>query len=192
MTEGWTTRTSGVPRGLLRFLVINMLMNKPMSGVEIVEVIEKETNGRWKPSSGSVYPLLAQLNEKGYTSEQPSDEIGVKRYALTPKGRTFFEKQVSFGQNLLNKLEFIVPLIIGGFPFKPTDEKIRSGTKEPIKRLAMTLLDLRPAKITLTEIEAKDIEKILNKCADELEIIVQKIHEKTKTQAMIKRNKNGS
>jgi DNA-binding PadR family transcriptional regulator len=35
-----------------------MLVKKPMSGAEIVEVIQKETGGRWIPSSGSVYPLL--------------------------------------------------------------------------------------------------------------------------------------
>ena len=59
MADRWIKRTGGVPRGLLRFLVLNMLAKKPMSGSEIVEVIENETAGRWKPSSGSIYPLLA-------------------------------------------------------------------------------------------------------------------------------------
>jgi len=36
-------RTAGVPRGLLRFLVLKLLKEKPMSGAEIVEKIEKET-----------------------------------------------------------------------------------------------------------------------------------------------------
>jgi len=70
MVERWAKRAGGVPRGLLRFLVLNMLAKKPMSGVEIVEVIEKETGGRWIPSSGSVYPLLAALHEKGFTHQR--------------------------------------------------------------------------------------------------------------------------
>jgi DNA-binding PadR family transcriptional regulator len=177
MADRWTKRTGGVPRGLLRFLVLNMLIKKPMSGVEIVEVIEKETGGRWKPSSGSIYPLLARLQDTGYTTELPSEEIGMKRYALTAKGKTFFEKQISFGQRLLKKLEFLVPLLISGFQFDPNDEKILSGTKEPAKRVVMTLLDLRASKRQLTEQDAKEIERILNKCADELEEIVKRIDE---------------
>lgn len=179
MTDRWARRTGGVPRGLLRFLVLNMLATKPMSGVEIVEVIEKETGGRWKPSSGSIYPLLARLHDRDYTKEQPSDETGMKRYSLTSKGKLLLEKQVNFGQKILDKLEFIVPLIIGGFQFDPNDEKILSGTKQPAKRVVMTLLELRPAKIKLTDQVTKEIERILNKCADELEQIVKKIREKS-------------
>jgi len=172
-----TKRTGGVPRGLLRFLVLNMLVKKPMSGSEIVEVIEKKTGGRWKPSSGSIYPLLARLQETDYTTELPSEETGIKRYALTAKGKAFFEKQISFGQKLLKKLEFLVPLLISGFQFDPNDEKILSGTREPAKRVVTTLLDLRAAKHQLTEQDSEEIEKILNKCADELEEIVKRINE---------------
>lgn len=174
----WAKRTGGVPRGLLRFLVLNMLIKKSMSGAEIVEVIEKETEGRWKPSPGSIYPLLARLHKKAYTTELHDEATGMKRYTLTPKGRAFFEKQIAFGQKLLNKLEFIVPLLISGFRFDPNDEKILSGTKEPARRVVMRLLDLRPAKVKLTLKDAQQIERILNKCADELEVIVNKIREK--------------
>ena len=38
-------RTVGLPRGLLRFLVLNILRERPMSGTEIVEKIEKQTEG---------------------------------------------------------------------------------------------------------------------------------------------------
>ena len=174
MVERWAKRVAGVPRGLLRFLVLNMLVKKPMSGVEIVEVIEKETGGKWKPSSGSIYPLLAWLHDKGYTAEMSSEEIGIKRYELTAKGKIFFEKQINFGQKLLDKLEFIVPLLIGGFQFDPNDEKILSGTREPAQRVVMALLNLRPANHQLTEHDAKEIEKILKKTADELETLVQR------------------
>lgn len=157
-----------------------MLVKNPMSGVEIVEAIEKETGGRWKPSSGSIYPLLARLNSRGYTTEAPSEETGMKRYQLTPKGKMFVEKQIHFGQKLLDKLEFIVPLLIGGFQFDPNDEKILSGTREPAKRVVSTLLSLRPAKLKLTEQDAKQIETLLNRFADELEHAVQKIREKNR------------
>jgi DNA-binding PadR family transcriptional regulator len=183
MAERWANRVGGVPRGLLRFLVLNMLAKKPMSGVEIVEVIEKETGGRWIPSSGSVYPLLAWLHDKGFTTELPSEEMGLKRYVLTAKGKALFEKQVSFGQKLLKKLEFLVPLLIGKFQFDPNDEKILARTREPAQRVVKTLLDIRAKKsYQITEQVSKDIERILNKCADELEEIAQRIHETTSPQ----------
>jgi len=183
MVERWAKRAGGVPRGLLRFLVLNMLSKQPMSGVEIVEVIEKETGGRWIPSSGSIYPLLASLHEKGFTNEMPSEEPGIKRYSLTAKGKALFEKQITFGQKLLSKLEFLVPLLIGRFQFDPTDEKILARTREPAQRVVKTLLDLRAERnYQLTEEDAVEIERILNKCADELAAVVQKIREKNAPQ----------
>jgi DNA-binding PadR family transcriptional regulator len=183
MVERWAKRAGGVPRGLLRFLVLNMLAKKPMSGVEIVEVIENETGGRWIPSSGSVYPLLASLHEKGFTNEMPSEEPGIKRYSLTAKGKALFEKQITFGQKMLSKLEFLVPLLIGKFQFDPNDEKILARTREPAQRVVKTILDLRAEKnYKLTEQVAEEIERILNNCADDLEKVVQKIHEKNAPQ----------
>jgi DNA-binding PadR family transcriptional regulator len=182
MSERLANRTSGVPRGLLRFLVLTMLSKKPMSGVEIVETIEKETGGRWIPSSGSVYPLLAWLHNKGFTNEKPSEEMWIKRYALTAKGKEFFEKQITLGQKMLSKLEFLVPLLIGKFQFDPNDKEILARTKEPAQRVVKTLLDLREEKnYRLTEQVSKEIERILNKCADELEEIVQRTREKQST-----------
>ena len=84
-------RTVGVPRGLLRFLVLKMISEKPMSGAEIVGEIEKQT-GSWKPSPGSIYPLLSSLYKKGFTKELPKDEQGFKRYSFTDEGKKFFEK----------------------------------------------------------------------------------------------------
>jgi DNA-binding PadR family transcriptional regulator len=183
MVERWTKRTGGVPRGLLRFLVLNMLAKQPMSGVEIVEVIGKETGGRWIPSSGSVYPLLASLNEMGFTSEMPSEEAGIKRYALTAKGKALFEKQITFGQKMLNKLEFLVPLLIGRFQFDPNDEILLEKTREPAQRVVRTLLDLRAERnYKMTEEFSRDIERILNQCADELEAILQRMREKKRSQ----------
>lgn len=157
-----------------------------MSGVEIVEVIEKETGGRWIPSSGSVYPLLASLQDKGLTSEMQSEEAGIKRYALTTKGRALFKKQIAFGQKMLNKLEFLVPLLIGRFQFDPNYEEILARTREPAQRVIKTFLNLRAERnYKITEQDSKEIERILNRCADDLEEIVRGIREKTPKKAAI-------
>ena len=79
MTVSGKGGTIGVPRGLLRFLVLRMLSEKPMSGAEIAEKIEAQTSGRWKPSPGSIYPLLAWMLRKGFTEELPKKVEGFKR-----------------------------------------------------------------------------------------------------------------
>jgi len=171
-------RTAGVPRGLLRFLVLKKLTEKPMSGVEIVEEIERETGGRWKPSSGSIYPLLAGLQEKGYTEEAPTVESGMKRYVLTDEGKSFFEEQVKFGQKFLKKLEYLAPMFVGGFQFGINRQNLRD-VRESGKRLVKTFVDLRAASNdNLTKQDAEEIAEILNSCAEQLEKIARRINEK--------------
>lgn len=178
LAERLANKASGVPRGLLCFLVLDMLAKKPMSGVEIVEIIDKETGGRWVPSSGSIYPLLAWLNSKGFTNELPTQQTttSIKRYELTAKGKAFFEKQITVGRKMLDKLEFLVPLLIGKFQFDPNDSKILESTREPARRVVKTLLDLRAEKnFKLTKQFSQEIERILQKCADDLEEIATKV-----------------
>ena len=79
-------RSVGVPRGFLSYGVLKILNQKPMSGSELMEEIEKRTG--WKPSPGSIYPLLARLQEESFVEEVKSDESGLKRFKLTDKGQT--------------------------------------------------------------------------------------------------------
>lgn len=149
-----------------------------MSGAEIVEEIERETDGRWKPSPGSVYPLLASLQDKGYTNESPTGESGMKHYVLTDEGKTFFEEQVKFGQKFMKKLEFLAPMLIGGAQFSPNHEKLRQ-IREPAKRFVMALLDLRTvARDRLTQQNVTEISKILKDGSEKLEKIIQETKEK--------------
>ncbi len=85
---------ASVPKGFLRHFVLRLLAEKPRSGSEIMNEIEERTEGRWKPSPGSIYPLLAWLQEKGYTREARDQEPGMKRYTLTDEGKAFLEEHV--------------------------------------------------------------------------------------------------
>jgi len=88
----WSRRTSSVPKGYLRSRVLKLLNDKPMSGAEIIREIEEDTSRRWKPSPGSIYPLLSWLLDSGYTRELSDSEAGVRRYELTEEGKKFFEE----------------------------------------------------------------------------------------------------
>ena len=168
-------RTSGVPRGLLRFLVLKLLAEKPMSGVEIVEEITQESGERWKPSPGSIYPLLAQLQNKGYTEEVPVKEGGLKRYALTEEGMKFFENEIKVGQKFLKKLEYLAPMLIEGFQFG-SDDKGLGEVRKSARRAASTFIELRAEiKDNLTKKEAEEITQIMNDCTRRLEKVAEKI-----------------
>jgi DNA-binding PadR family transcriptional regulator len=148
-----------------------------MSGAEIVEVIERETGGKWKPSPGSIYPLLAWLQDKGYTSESSTVESGMKRYVLTDKGKEFFEEQVKFGQKFLEKLEWLAPMLVGGFHFGTNHENLLYA-KESAKRLLETFIEFQAIKDSLTKQDVEEIVKILNYSDRQLKKIARRIKEK--------------
>jgi len=170
-------RTAGVPRGLLRFLVLKYLTEKPMSGAEIVEEIERETCGKWKPSSGSIYPLLAWLQDKGYACESSTAESGMKRYSLAVKGREFFEEQVKFGQKFLEKLEWLAPMLVGGFHFGTNHENLLYA-RESAKRVLETFMEFHARQDDLTKQDVQEIARILDDSNRQLKRIALRIKEK--------------
>ncbi|MFW9841939.1 MAG: PadR family transcriptional regulator [Candidatus Thorarchaeota archaeon] len=68
------------------------MSEKPMSGAELIREIEEKTNKRWRPSPGSVYPLLSWLLDSGYTKEVNDSEAGVRRYILTEAGQEYIKE----------------------------------------------------------------------------------------------------
>jgi DNA-binding PadR family transcriptional regulator len=89
--------TAMVPKGFIRYHVLEVLSEKPMSGSELMEQIEKHTGGFWKPSPGSIYPLLAWLQDNSYIKELPT-ENGLKRYELTESGKALLDEQKKIRQ----------------------------------------------------------------------------------------------
>jgi len=71
-------------KGYLTFLVLNELSKQELTGYDLSKQIEKKT-GCWKPSYGSMYPLLNQLlKEKAVTMHVDKRK---KLYALTERGK---------------------------------------------------------------------------------------------------------
>lgn len=73
-------------RGGLRILVFSMLQQAPKNGAEIMNEMELLSHGRWRPSPGSIYPLLDQLCKEENIRKR---EDG--RYEITEKGKKEFE-----------------------------------------------------------------------------------------------------
>jgi DNA-binding PadR family transcriptional regulator len=75
-----------VRRGGLRPLVLRIISGSPKNGAEIMDEIEKFTWGWWRPSPGSVYPLLEEMANEGLVTKRSDG-----RYEITDKGRQELE-----------------------------------------------------------------------------------------------------
>jgi DNA-binding PadR family transcriptional regulator len=72
-------------RGEIRPLILAALGVKPMHGYEVIQELEAQSGGHWRPSAGSVYPTLQQLEDEGLVTSE--DVAGRRTYALTDAGR---------------------------------------------------------------------------------------------------------
>lgn len=63
-----------------------MVSESPKSGSEIMDMMEGNLQGWWRPSPGSIYPMLRGMEEEGVLSKSKG-----KKYSLTEKGREEIE-----------------------------------------------------------------------------------------------------
>jgi hypothetical protein len=49
----------------LRNWIVRILQRVPRNGAEIMDDVEMMTHGWWRPSPGSVYPLLEEMTQEG-------------------------------------------------------------------------------------------------------------------------------
>jgi DNA-binding PadR family transcriptional regulator len=77
-------RGPAIRRGEIRPLILAVLQQKPMHGYEVIQELESQSGGRWRPSAGSVYPTLQLLADEGLVTSEEVD--GRRTYTLTDAG----------------------------------------------------------------------------------------------------------
>jgi DNA-binding PadR family transcriptional regulator len=165
----WTRHTAIVPKGFIRYQVLELLSEKPMSGSEIMDEIEKKTSGRWKPSPGSIYPLLSWLQENSYIEEVSTKEGGMKRYTLTEKGKALFEEQKEIRKRFRKEAKFMPPPFLGGLWFRIPPEKT-SELRDSMFKVFSAFFELgNSLEKKFSEQAIEDVQKILNETAEKLE-----------------------
>lgn len=109
----------------LRMMVVSLLSSSPKNGVEIMDGIEAMTRGWWRPSPGSIYPLLERMKSEGTVRKRDDG-----KYELTAKANV--ELEVSFGprfrrpqtlEDMLNEINGFVSYM----------EDLRSTGKQELK-----------------------------------------------------------
>jgi DNA-binding PadR family transcriptional regulator len=78
-------------KGDFKFVILELLKDKPHYGYEIIRELEERFQGMYTPSPGIVYPTLQYLEELGYVTSELQE--GKKVYTITEAGRKFLEEK---------------------------------------------------------------------------------------------------
>lgn len=78
-------------RGDVRAAALILLAEEARNGYQLMQEIEQRSGGVWRPSPGSVYPALAQLEDEGLVRVEERD--GRRTYVLTDAGRAYVDER---------------------------------------------------------------------------------------------------
>jgi len=92
MGEPEQRRGPRVRRGDVRSAILDVLAeagrrDEPVNGYQVIQQIGLRSRDAWRPSPGSVYPTIQQLEDEGLV--ESDDERGRKTLRLTAEGQTW-------------------------------------------------------------------------------------------------------
>jgi DNA-binding PadR family transcriptional regulator len=75
-------------RGDVRLALLMLLaVDHPLNGYQLMQGLEERSDGRWRPSPGSVYPALQQLEDEGLIRSVQTEGESGRAFELTDQGR---------------------------------------------------------------------------------------------------------
>src|SRR5918998_492712 len=129
-------------RGDVRAALLVLLDEEPRNGYQLMQAIEDRSDGVWRPSPGSVYPALQQLEDEGLVRVEQRE--GGKAYALTDAGREYVEER-------RDKL---------GAPWEAAKGDFGEGAWElmgPMRQIGMALFQLMHSGSEAQQAEARQV-----------------------------------
>jgi DNA-binding PadR family transcriptional regulator len=69
---------------------LTALLDGPLHGYAVMGTLQERSGGTWRPSPGSIYPVLQQLSDEELV--RPEELDGKRVYALTDQGRAEAER----------------------------------------------------------------------------------------------------
>ena len=93
-------------RGWLRPAILRLLEDKPMNGMEMINKFYEASHGWWKPSPGSVYPLLETLENEELIRKRSDGRYEVtKRFRSGAESRGQVDEMVTNMEGTVSYLE---------------------------------------------------------------------------------------
>ena len=92
LAQGDRQRGPRVRRGDVRSAILDVVRvahdtDEPVNGYQVIQQITERSNGAWRPSPGSVYPTISQLEDEGLV--ETDDTRGRRSLRLTTTGETY-------------------------------------------------------------------------------------------------------
>ncbi len=124
-------------RGGLKYYVLWLLQEKPMKGSEIMAEIERQTHGWWRPSPGTIYPLLSSMEEdhlvrKGEDTKYEITEGGLEEIGMKESPRGDATGSVD---SVIKELDGIVSYLEDTSPLEGDRKEKLSKISERINKL---------------------------------------------------------
>jgi DNA-binding PadR family transcriptional regulator len=183
--SNWPRQNAMVPKGFLRYHVLKALKEQPMSGSELTERIQKYTGGTWKPSPGSIYPLLSWLQSNEYIREIPT-AYGLKRYELTMSCYGLLDEQRKIREKFFKNAEFLAGLFFDRLRSNLPEEKANEVRVSMIQLNSSFMGLIKTMREVCSEQEINEVLKVFDETSRKLEEIKERIdceRAKTKTKS---------
>ncbi len=84
-------------RGDIRLAILQLIAEEPANGYGLIAKIAERTDDRWRPSPGSIYPVLQLLVEEGFASREEGEQ-GL--YTITDAGREYLTTHTEQAQQV--------------------------------------------------------------------------------------------
>jgi DNA-binding PadR family transcriptional regulator len=99
-------------QGDLRWVILQLIADKPSHGYELIKTIEERLGGAYSPSPGVIYPTLTLLEDMGHIV--PAAEEGSRRaFAITDEGRRALDENSAAVKSLNERMEQIAERAAG-------------------------------------------------------------------------------
>jgi DNA-binding PadR family transcriptional regulator len=141
----------------LRFLLLDLIAEKPSHGYELIKAIEEKFGGAYSPSPGIIYPMLTLFEETGLATV--ATEGTRKLYSITEEGKKELEANRSAVDEMLHRMAAV------GSVARPTerDPQIMRAIQNFRMALSMRAGNLTPEQrsriIEVIDNAAREIEK---------------------------------
>jgi DNA-binding PadR family transcriptional regulator len=143
----------------VRLALLRLLAEEPRNGYQLMQTIEERSEGLWRPSPGSVYPTLAQLEDEGLIHSAQTE--GTRRFEITDAGRAQVQARAGepspwepAAEDAANPLAELGPLVIQ--IGKATFQVASVGDQAQRERARAVLSDTRRALYRILADDAFD------------------------------------
>ena len=98
----------GFKAGFLKLAVLKIVSKGPIHGYALIKEIERLTGEDWKPSPGSIYPALQELEAEGLITRRIEGRR--KIYDITPEGLDVTKDAVAHAHDAMAHLDRLLSL----------------------------------------------------------------------------------